>query len=265
MFRQLMAWILRADLTPCVAWEEPAGCQVLARVTLEVPRMWSGRETLEQVLCAADGEFVLLKRWHGSGQMARVRFAGPLQASAMRIAEFEPGPPPVYRLQVWPVDSGSVVYHHAWRTWFGLWRNQSHTDLGAGLCFIDGANRAQLKELRSQLLGGNIPASLITEEEMWERINGMSEEDRRAAMATLAMQGLAAADRKFHEAYPDAGPVPDDLQPAFDAIQQRIAGIQQTAADRPVDPELEKLMQRFVLDATQQANKQIGSPPAGEQ
>jgi len=136
----------------------------------------------------------------------------------MRLTEFEPGPPPLYRLQLWPVDGEAVLYSHAWRGWFGVWRNESHNDLGVGLCYIDSGDRDQLKELRRELLGGKVPDSLITEEAMWEQVNGLPESDRRAAMAALAMRSLAAVDQRFHETFPDAGPVPESLRPAFDAI-----------------------------------------------
>jgi hypothetical protein len=249
MFRKFMAWLLRADLGPRVTWSEAQSGQALARITVDVARIWSGRETLEQVLIVDGNDFVLLKRWPRNRHVARVRFAAPLQAAQMRLAEIEPGPPPQYRLHLWPVD-GASVYDHAWPTWFGLWRNESQHDLGAGLCFIDGSDREQLKQLRHRLLGGQIPASLANEEQMWEQINGMSDADRRAAMAALVTQSFAAVDRAFQESHPDAGPVPESLQPAYDTIQQRMQQIQQTAAERPVDPVLEKLMQRFVLDAT---------------
>lgn len=252
MFRRLIAWLLRADWKPIIDWSEAEAGRVLCRISVDVPRVWSGREILEQVLCATGNEFVLYKKRRSGGEL-RVRFTGPFHGAAMRLTEFEPGPPPLYRLQLWPVDGEAVLYSHAWPGWFGVWRNESHNDLGVCLCYIDSGDRDQLKELRRELLGGKVPDSLITEEAMWEQVNGLPESDRRAAMAALAMRSLAAVDQRFHETFPDAGPVPESLRPAFDAIQQRIQDIQQAAESRPVAPELAALMQRFVSDSTKRS------------
>ena len=94
---------------------------------------------------------------------------------------------------------------------------------------------------------------------MWERINSLPEAERRGAMAALAMQSIAAMDRQFHQEYPDAGPVPADLQPAFDAVQKRVQEIGRTADAAPPDPQLAEQIQRFVTDARRQ------SPPAREE
>jgi hypothetical protein len=153
-------------------------------------------------------------------------------------------------LQLSPIDGASVKYEMARPTWFRLWHNESHADLGPGICSIDSSDRELLKNLRHKLLDGNIPEALQTEEEMWQRMNSLSGQDRRAAMAALAMQSLGAVDRAFHEAHPDAGPVPESLKPLFDRVQNQIQEINRTAAGQPVDPALADLMQRFVADAT---------------
>jgi hypothetical protein len=250
MFRQLLASLLGAELEPLIDWSKAQDGQVLCRISAEVPR-WKGRETVEQILSKSGDEFLLRKR-SGERYLSQVQFSAPLDATAMRLIDSEPGPPRVCQLQLSPRDAGTVSYSHSWRTWFGLWQNESHDDLGAGLCFLESNDREQLKQLRSQLLGGNVPEALTNEEEMWERMNALPEAERRGALAALAMRSLAAVDQKFHETYPDAGPVPADLQPAFAAIQQRVQAIQQTADTSPPTPELAAMMQQFVKDATKQ-------------
>jgi len=254
MFRKLLSWLMRADLEPAVNWSESEALEVLARVTAEVPRGWSGRETVEQIACACEGGIILLKRYPRSGFLVRVSFRGPLDGRQMRLTEMQPAPHPIYRLQVWPLD-GQCEYACARRTWFGLWRNEPPMELGAMIGYLESANREMLKDLRHRLLGGQIPDSLQTEEAMWERINNMSEGDRRGAMAALAMQSLGAVDRQFHEAYPDAGPIPEDLQPAFEAMQKRLQEMGRAAATAPPDTQLSDLMLRFVADATRQGPK----------
>lgn len=249
MFRKLMSSLLRADLEPAVSWSEIETLETVARIAMDMPR-WSGKETLEQVLCTSGNDYVLLARRSRSGWLTRVRFSRQLNGREMRVTEWMPGPTPVYRLQLWPADSATVSYVSASPTWFRLWRNESHAELGAGVCFVDSADRELLKGLRHRLLDGKIPESLQNEEELWQRVNSMNAPDRRAAMAALAMQSLGAVDRQFHEAHPDAGSPPEGLKPLFENVQRQIQEIQKTAAARPVDPALADLMQRFVADAT---------------
>ena len=127
--------------------------------------------------------------------------------------------------------------------------NETHADLASGPCFLDGTDREVLKGLRSRLLNGKVPESLLVEEKMWERMNGLAEADRRVAMAQLATQAMAAVDRKFHELYPDAGPPPAELAPLLERVQKQKQQIEQTASSRPVDPEVDKLMQRFMANS----------------
>jgi hypothetical protein len=250
MLRRLMSVLLRADLEPGVAWPEDGSTGVVARVSVEVPRPWGRTETLEQVLCESEGGYILFKRWLDSGRLSRVRFGRALDGREMRLTEWRPAPRPVYRLQLCPVDGGAVAYASARRTWLRLWRSEAHGGLGAGLCFVDGEDRGALEGLRVRLLGGEAPEALRREEEMWRRMDGMAEPERRAALAALAMQSLREVDRRFEEMHPDHGPVPGGLKPLFDHVQGQIRKIEKTAASGPVDPELAELMRRFVADAT---------------
>lgn len=137
-------------------------------------------------------------------------------------------------------------------------------NLGAGICFIDSPDREQLTNLRFKLLDGKIPESLRTEEEMWQRMNSMSDADRSAAFATLAMKSLGELDRQFDEMHPDPGPVPEELQPAFDNVQRRIQEIERTAAAMSVDPELAELMKRYVKDAASEASSTMNDAESGK-
>jgi hypothetical protein len=249
MFRKFMSRLLGADLEPAVSWSESESMQAVARISVEVPRGFSGKETMEQVLCDSGNGYVLFTRRVSSGMLSRISFGKQLNGREMRLAEWQPGPPPAYRLQLSPLDGATVTYAMARPTWFRLWHNESHTDLGPGICSIDSTDREVLKDLRHKFLDGKIPDSLQTEEEMWQRVNSLSSNDRRAAMAALAMQSLGAVDRAFHEAHPDAGPVPEGLKPLFDRVQNQIQEINRTAAGQPVDPALADLMQRLVADA----------------
>lgn len=249
-----MSRLLRADLTPTIAWSEIETLPVVARIDVEMPQFWGGTQTVEQVLCARDEEFVLFNRWAGNKRITRVRFERPLNGSEMRLVEARTDPTSVYRLMLSPLRDESVSYVVCHSTWFGLWRNEPAMNLGGGICFIDSPEREELKRLRLQLLGGKIPDSLRVEEEMWERMNNMSNADRRAAMAALAMQSLAQIDRRFDEQFPDAGPVPDELQPISNHLQKQIREIEQAAKSRPDDPELKKLMQQFVRNAMNQGS-----------
>lgn len=98
MFRRLMSLLLRADLKPILAWSGVDATKIVTQFSVEVPRLWSGTETLEQSLCRSDQQYVLYKRWLGSRRLCRVSFGQLLDGHQMRITESLPGPPPVYRL-----------------------------------------------------------------------------------------------------------------------------------------------------------------------
>lgn len=255
MIRRFFSLLLRADLEPGVEWSEAEAAESFARISIDVPRPFSGTDTMEQVLCKSGDEYVLLKRSRRSGHLSRVSFRGPFAGDEMRLTECQTEPRRVFRLQFSPVDSASITCRLAVPTWFHLWRNVSHVDLGAGICFMESANREQLRDLRFRLLDGRIPDSLHNEEEMWDRINSMSESDRRAALATLTMQSLDVVDRQFHTTFPNAGPIPEELKPVFAAMQDRIREIERTSDERPIDPELEKLMDQFVANAARRVSK----------
>jgi len=252
MLRKFLGWLLRADLEPFLKWREAEIAPGrVARISADCPSVFGGTEKFEQVLCDADDRYTLYSRWKRTGSCTVISVRHPLNAPEMRIFEQNPGPPSVYRLQLAPEDKEAIVYKFSHRTWFGLWRSEAHTGIGSGACFLDSNDREQLVQLRARLLDGNVPESLLAEEEMWQRMNSLSPEQRRAAMVSMMNQSLAAIDRQFDEHFPDHGPVPDNLRPAMDAIQQRIGQIQQSAAGQEVDPELRKLMQQFVANATQ--------------
>jgi hypothetical protein len=254
MLRKLLAWLLRAELAPAVNWSETDSLEVLARIEASVPQLWSGNDTVQQVLGASRDGYVFFRRWTRSGALERVSFRGPLDGRQMRLTAMQAGPNQIYRLQLWPND-GQCVYACARRTWFGLWRNQPPMEMGAMIGHVESGHREELKDLRHRLLGGQIPESVQNEEAMWERINSLPEAERRGAMAALAMQSIAAMDRQFHQEYPDAGPIPADLQPAFDAMQKRVQEIGRTAAAAPPDAELADQMQQFVADARRQGRR----------
>ena len=262
MFRRLLSRLLHADLVPQVSWADIESMQFETTISVEAPRLLSRPEILEQVLCSSAQQYCLFTRRQTSGQLTRVCFGRDLLGREMRISQT--APQNCFRLQLWPVNPQSVSFVTSRPTWFRLWRNEQFDDLGAGICFIDSADRRQLEELRLRLLGGTIPESLQTEEEMWLRMNSMSEDDRRAALAALAMQQLGEVDRKFHEEFPDAGPVPDDLQPAVKMLQQRLQEIKGVAESRPVDPVTAALMNRFVTDINQQTRAKGADPESGE-
>lgn len=264
MLRRLFSRLLGADLEPIIAWGEAESAEAMARIAVDVPRFWGGTELEEQVLCKAGEEYVLWRRWSRSRHQVRVTFRAPLNGREMRLTEWVPGARPIYRLMLWPVDFTAVSFASATGTWFGLWRNEEYTNQGASLCYLNSPDRELLKDLRFKLLEGNVPQSLQNEEEMWQQINGMSETERRAAMAALTMQSLGAMERNFQENYPDAGPIPEDLQPAFDVMQQRVREIERTAETHPVDPALAKLIQRFVLDATHRTAQGPHAPPSAD-
>jgi hypothetical protein len=253
MLRKLMSSLLRADLEPSIAWSEIESMETVARITVEEPRFRGRTETLEQVLCIAGDQYVLFKRWLTSGRRVRVRFGRSLKGREMRLNETRPGPTPIYRLDLFPRNEASVKYFETRPTWFRLWKNEEELHLGANTCFADSSDRELLKNLRFKLLDGKVPESLRTEEEMWERMHSMSDADRRAAYAALAMKSLGEADRKFNEMHPDLGPVPESVKPAVEIMQNRVKEIEQAAADRPVDPALADLMKRYVADATSEA------------
>jgi hypothetical protein len=265
MFRKLMSRLLGADLEPGVSWSEIESMEIVARISVEVPRGWSGKETLEQALCQSGNEYVLFTRRLGSGALSRVAFSRQLNGREMRLAECQPGRPAAYRLPLWPLDGANVTYVSARPTWFRLWINEAHGDLGAGICFVDSSDRELLKNLRHRLLDGKIPESLQTEEEMWQRVNSLSDADRRAALAALTMRSLGEVDRRFNEAHPDPGPVPEEMKPLFDRVQQQMQEIKRMAAARPVDPALADLMKRFVADSTSNPPPPLqGTKPADE-
>lgn len=249
MIRKFLAHWLGADLEPAISWSEIDSLEKIAMLSVGAPRLWGRADLVEQVLCQSDQSFVLLSRWLSSGRMTRVSFGKALDGSQMRLMEKDPGPKPVFRLMLSPIAGQPVVFTMSSRTWFGLWKNETHADLSSGPCFLDGTDREVLKGLRSRLLKGKVPESLLVEEEMWERMNGLSDADRRVAMAQLATQAMAEVDRKFHELYPNAGPPPDELAPLLDRVQKQKQEIEQTASSRPVDPEVAKLMQRFMTNS----------------
>jgi hypothetical protein len=252
MLRKLLCRLLGAELAPAVSWSEIDSLEVLARVEARHPRLFGGSETVQQVLCRTRDGYALFKCWGNSRRLDRITFGEALDARQMRIAEMQPAPSAQYRFHLWPAD-GRCDFSGAQRTWFGLWVNAPVIDFGAMFAFMESPDRQALKDLRHKLLGGQVPESLQNEEAMWERINSLPEAERRGAMAAMAMQSFAAMERQFHQEYPDAGPVPADLQPAFNAIQQRVQEINRTAAAAPPDAELAEQMQRFVADVRRQA------------
>jgi hypothetical protein len=263
MFRNLMSRLLRADLAPNVDWHDIDSMTVEARALTEAPRLLRRPEPVEQVLCSSANRYVLFKKWQHSGSLMRLTFPRALDGREMRITEMQPGSSPSYRLQIWPTGTTPVVCDFSRRTWFGLWHNAETPNVGPTICFIDSADRKLLVELRSKLLNGDIPEALKNEEEMWLRMNGMSDADRRAAMATLAMQAMGRVDHQFSETYPNLGPPPDQLKPALEMVQRRIEEIRATAAGKPVDPALEEMMKRFVADATQKPASNESEPKSG--
>jgi hypothetical protein len=64
------------------------------------------------------------------------------------------------------------------------------------------------------------------------------------------MDALGEVDRNFNEMHPDLGPAPESVKPAVENMQNRIKGIERTAAGKPVDPALADLMKRYVADST---------------
>jgi hypothetical protein len=265
MVRRLLKWLLRADFAPSVAWSDIATLKTEARISVEVKHLWSRTETLEQVLCECGDQYILFKRWLRSGSLSRVSFARSLDGREMRLTERPPGPPPVYRLQLSPAEGTAVTCDAARPTWFGLWRNEDPMSLGASICFIDSADRKLLADLRFKLLDGKIPESLRIEEEMWQRMHSMSDADRRAAYAALAMQALGEVDRQFNEIHPDIGPVPAVVMPAVENIEKRIREINQTALERPVDAGLADLMKRYVADTMHKESPTGNGPDPGDE
>lgn len=253
MFRRLISMILRADFKPSVAWSEVESMEIIARQSVEVPLPFSRTETWEQVLCVAGNQLTLFAKWHRSGDVRRIRFSRPFDAERMKLSERISGPDVVYRLQLNPMADTPVRYDMATPTWFGLWRNEpTEEDLGASMCFFDSTDRSYLTSLRSQLLNGEVPESLLTEEAMRQKINSLSEENKRAAFATLVMRQHGEAEQKFREESPNLGPIPGELRPIQDHLQQRLEQIRQTAAARPVDPELAGMIEKFTTDAYRQ-------------
>ena len=261
MLRKLLCRLLGAELVPTVNWSEIDSLEVLARVEARHPRLFGGSETVQQVLCKTRDGYALFKCWGNSRRLDRIAFGSALDARQMRLTEMQPAPDAQYRLHLCPAD-GRCEFNGAQQTWFGLWINAPIIDFGAMLAFMESTDRQALKDLRHRLLDGQIPDSLQNEEAMWERINSLPEGERRGAMAALAMQSIAAMDRQFHQEYPDAGPIPADLQPAFDAMQKRVQEINRTAAAAPPDGQLADQMQRFVAEARRQSPPRPGDGAA---
>jgi hypothetical protein len=264
MLRKLLCRFLGAELEPNIAWSEIDTMTIVTRMSSDVPGMWGRSETVEQVLCSSGDKFVLFKNWLRSGRLFRAEFGQTLDGREMRLTEWIPEPTPSYRLQLAPRDSDAVVYTASNPTWMRLWYHEGPMNLGAGICFIDSTDRQALKDLRSKLLNGNVPEALQAEEDMWQQINSLPENERRAAMAKLAMQSLGEVNRKFHQMYPDIGPVPDELKPTMDIVAGRIAEIQRTAEATSVDPQLADLMKRFVTDATHRTSSTDVEPQKTE-
>ncbi len=249
MIRRLLGSLLKSDLDPAIDWSEIRDEEVIAREAVPSPMLFSRTETLEYVLCEAGDALAVYARGSRAGTIRRVRFFRPLDGRGMRITEWIPGENPVFRLCLSPVNGQTVVCDMCYPAWFGLWWNEPTTDdFGAHGCFIDSTDRNSLVKLRSQLLGGDVPEALRNEEAMWEKMNSLPESDRRAAFATLVTQQLGELDRKFDAEHPDLGPLPDELKPLNDHIQQQLDRIRQTAASHPVDPELAKRMQQFTRE-----------------
>jgi hypothetical protein len=96
MFRKLMSRLLGADLGPAVSWSEIESMKTVARISTEVSRGYSGKETMEQVLCDSGNGYVLFTRRLSSGMLTRISFGKQLNGREMRLAEWQPGPPAAY-------------------------------------------------------------------------------------------------------------------------------------------------------------------------
>jgi hypothetical protein len=248
MLRQLLAKWLKADLTPSVNWTSIQSHSVLFRTSVRQPQLF-GKQLVEQVLCETEQGYELFSRWTRSGRLSRILFDRSLDARQMRLTDMTAGAAPVWRLQLMPGLERSVRAEFAHPTWFGLWHNERHEDLGGSICFVESEDRNVLAELRLKLLGGELPEALRTEEAMWEQMNRLSETDRRAAYAALAMQSMQQLDQRFEQMHPDLGEIPDELKPMQVIIDKQRSRIEGLASANPVAPELEGLMQRFVADA----------------
>jgi hypothetical protein len=152
-------------------------------------------------------------------------------------------------LKLRPLDGASVALDVAIPIFFRLWWNRHEPEPGGDNWYIKSTDRNQLEGLRFQLLDGIIPESLRNQEEMWQRINDMPEDERRGAVASLALHTFEALDRKVSEMHPEQGSVPEELDSASATMKARKQEFEQLATNNPINPALEQQISQYVRDA----------------
>lgn len=244
MIRKFAGWLLRADLAPSVVWPARASEFMVAQFAVDIPRGPTRTDRHEQILQQNGEEFVLVKRWRGSGLMQQISFRGPLSKNDLRINLTLDGPRPIYRLKLCPENKSVVQFNSSEPAWIGLWWNEQQTYSDAILCFIDSHSPDELAALRSRLLNGDVPESLIREEELQRRIDALPEDERRSAMAAIASDTIRELDRQFQANHPDAGPVPESLKPLADVVERQKQEIERAANLHSQDVEVQDRNQK---------------------
>ncbi len=245
-FEQWLASLFGSDDVPLVDWDKRNEYFVVAEETVEIEYPGQGRETFEQVLSREDDEIVLFTRHtyeDGRQELAQVSIDGGVDPSTTSVRGYRPAPINTFVLHLQPSELDDIQWVTARRGSDGKWNNEQTRGVPI-YCTFETTDRAKLEQLRSRLLGGKVPKSVVAEEELQERFADMSPEQQSSAFAKQMLAGLESLDAMMADE--DLGPIPEDLAPALENLQrmkeQMVQELSKRGADNPLDPNVMDLI-----------------------
>jgi len=245
------ASLSRARDAPSVDWNEARRYVVLAEEAVEVRYLGSDViETVEQVLSAEDDRLILFtrtRRSDGGEQLAKVTLPRGIDPGQAHVSPFRPQPCPTFTLHLQPADLDDIEWVTSHVTSGGTWKNEQSRGVPT-YCTLESADRSRLEALRNKLLGGKIPKSLVTQEEMHRRWETMSAAEQESALAQQMLAAVEQMDKRFEEQEPGLGPVPDESNAAAKRLEglkkQMLNDLKRLAGAGPVDAGPETLPER---------------------
>jgi hypothetical protein len=260
MFRFLFKLLFGGADDPSVDWSEIDTLRVVARETASDGYY---RRTVEQVLCESGDAFVLFTRVGDGLFLARTTLPRPLQPDQALIQRFRPDAGS-YGLQLTPAGGRSATETLCRRTWFGLWKDAG-MDGFAFFTQLQSDDFARLEQLRGQLLPGPVPESVLAQEKWNARLEGMSEDERRVAFAQMMLEGTRRTDELLAARHGDLGPPPAELAGLIQGVEARkaqmLADLQQRAGDRPLDPDMLRMLEATMKRTEQALQQQADADP----
>jgi hypothetical protein len=254
MLRFLFKRLFGGSDDPSVNWSEIDTLRVIARETATDGYY---RSASEQALCDAGDAFVLFTRVGDGKFLARTTIPKPLDPDQALIQRFQPEARS-FGLHLHPAAGREPREVVCRRTWFGLWKDAGMDDY-AFFTQLQSDDFARLERVRTQILPGPVPESVLAQERWNAKQESMTEDQRRVAFAQMMLEGTRRMDEMMDEKYPNLGPPPPDLANAAAALDQRKAqmleDLKQRAGDRPLDPDMLHMLDGTVERARRESEQ----------